>query len=167
MKFPIEIKVNNMNDAADINLSIVSDKDLKTVWEMQKIGFAQWEKKYHDGAITKEPFKKLLERAKRPDVIYYFIMKNKDPIGVICVRNINTAKRKQIAPIWIMPDYLNHGYGQKAIKLLEDIHGTTNWELKTGVKERRNLHFYEKLGYHKTDVIETVNNYLSVILLVK
>ena len=169
LKHAGELYINKWGDVMNIELSVVSEKELKKVWKMQKIGFAEWDKKYHEGkkSVANEPYKKILERFKRHGVIYHFILKDKEPIGVICVRTDETTGIKQIAPIWIMPDFINQGYGQKAIKLLEEIHGTSGWELRTGINEKRNIHFYEKLGYKKTEGIETINKYLSIITLVK
>ena len=150
-----------------MHLKVVLEEDLKKVLEMQKIGFAEWDSKYHDYIVTKEPFEKLLARFKRPGVFYYFIVKNKEPIGVICVRIDEATGIKRISPIWIMPEYINQGYGQKAIKLLEEIYGTSDWVLRTAIDEERNIHFYQKLGYKLTDDIEVMNKYLTLVLLTK
>ena len=37
-----------------------------------------------------------------------------------------------------MEEYRNKGYAQEAIKLVEEIHGSTNWELDTILEEKGN-----------------------------
>lgn len=46
--------------------------------------------------------------------------------------------------------YRNKGYAQKAIQLVEEIHGSSNWELETVLQEKGNCYLYEKMGYHQT-----------------
>ena len=73
------------------------------------------------------------------------------------------GKLKRISPIFILPEYRNRGYAQKAIKLAEDIHGASGWELDTILQEKGNCHLYEKMGYYQTGKTEKINGQLTLI----
>ena len=62
-----------------------------------------------------------------------------------------------------MPEYRNRGLAQKAIKLAEEIHGCSGWELDTILEEKGNCYLYEKMGYHQTGKTETINNKLTLV----
>ena len=85
------------------------------------------------------------------------------------IRKIQTAmfdkqeeeKAKRISPIFIMPEYRNKGFAQKAIQLAEEIHGFSNWELDTILQEKGNCYLYEKMGYYQTGKTEKINEKLN------
>lgn len=73
------------------------------------------------------------------------------------------GKAKRISPIFIMKQHRNNGYAQKAMKLVEEIHGISNWELDTILQEKGNCHLYEKMGYRKTGKMEKVNERMTLV----
>ena len=60
------------------------------------------------------------------------------------VKSVRGAKR--ISPVFVMPEYRNRGLAQKAIKLAEEKHGCSDWELDTILEEKGNCYLYEKMG---------------------
>lgn len=50
------------------------------------------------------------------------------------------GKSKRISPIFIMKQFRNKGYAQIAIRLVEDIHGNSDWELDTILQEKAICH---------------------------
>ena len=74
---------------------------------------------------------------------------------------------KRISPLFILPEYRNKGYAQKAIELAESIHGSSNWELETIAQEKGNCYLYEKLGYKKTGVTKNINERMGIVVYAK
>lgn len=70
---------------------------------------------------------------------------------------------KRISPIFIMNQHRNNGYARKAMKLVEEIHGISNWELATILQEKGNCYLYEKMGYQKTGKMEKVNERMTLV----
>ena len=62
-----------------------------------------------------------------------------------------------------MPEYRNKGYAQQAIREAERIYGSDSWYLDTILQEKGNLHLYEKLGYHRTGRVETINDRMDIV----
>ncbi len=73
------------------------------------------------------------------------------------------GKAKRISPVFVMPEYRNKGYAQKAMQLAEEIHGSSNWELDTILQEKGNCHLYEKMGYYRTGKTEVINDKLTLL----
>ena len=70
---------------------------------------------------------------------------------------------KRISQIFIMEEYRERGYAQRAIQLAEDIHGTSNWELDTILQEKGNCYLYEKMGCRLTGETKVVNERMTLI----
>ena len=82
-------------------------------------------------------------------------------IRVIDKQEVGKAKR--ISPIFVMPEYRDRGLAQKALQLVEEIHGSLDWELDTILQEKGNCHLYEKLGYRQTGKTEVVNDKMTLV----
>lgn len=67
------------------------------------------------------------------------------------------------APLLILPQHQNRGYAQAAMHEAERLHGAENWELSTIMQEQGNCHLYEKMGYHRTGVPQTVNARMTLV----
>lgn len=150
----------------DIELSVVSEEELKTFWEMQQIVFTEVDNKYHldsRQAISKEPFVKTLERFNYKKNIFYFIKDDDVRVGALQIAIDKDRPKRQLYFLWVLPEYENKGYGQKAIKALEDIYGSFDWQLLCFAEEKKNNYFYQKLGFKEVDRIK-VNDYLTKIV---
>lgn len=62
-----------------------------------------------------------------------------------------------------MKQHRGKGYAQTAIHLIEEIHGSKNWELNTILQENGNCYLYEKVGYHQTGKTEKINDKLTLV----
>lgn len=103
-------------------------------------------------------------RLNQPFTYYYFIEANGIIVGAIrVIDKQEEGKAKRISPIFIMEEYRNKGYAQKALQLVEEIHGNSDWELDTILQEKGNCYLYEKMGYHQTGKTETINNKLTLV----
>ncbi len=136
------------------------------IWQMQKIAFAGLLDKYedYDTNPANEPLKKTIMRLSLPSTYYYFINLNGENIGAIrIVDKKSDSEKKRISPIFILPQYRNHGYAQQAIRQAESIHGNTGWELDTVLQEKPLCRLYEKMGYKQTDKIKIINDKISLV----
>lgn len=141
-------------------------EDLNTILQMQIEAFSELYAKYQDTETSPatEKYEDILFRFNQPETTYYFIMAGSQNVGVIrVVDRKDGITQKRISPIFIMPEFRNKGYAQKAIAEAERIHGTTNWKLDTILQEQGNCYLYEKLGYKTTGKTEIVNDKLNLV----
>jgi predicted GNAT family acetyltransferase len=150
---------------SNITLKVATEKDMRTIWEMQKEAFSELLEKYQDFDVNPaaESFDKVMARYKQPWTTYYFIVSGSENVGCIRVVDKKDGSRKRISPIWIMQEYRNKGYAQAAMIAVEQIYGEDNWSLDTILQEKGNLYLYEKMGYHQTGQIEKINDRMDIV----
>ena len=95
---------------------------------------------------------------------YYLIFADDVCVGAIRVVDSGDGRKKRISPLFILPEFRNHGYAQAAIQEAERLHGETGWSLDTILQEPGNCRLYEKRGYHRTGRTTTVNEKLTLVL---
>lgn len=150
----------------DMKLTRVGIDEAEKLWKMQVEAFQSLYEKYQDTETSPatEKIDKILMRLNQPFTYYYFIkVDNKDVGAIRIVHKKETGKVKRISPIFIVPEYRNRGYAQKAIQLAEEIHGSSDWELDTILQEKGNCYLYEKMGYHQTGKTEIINDKLTLV----
>ncbi len=149
----------------NIKLLHTKETDIKTIWQMQVESFAELLEKYKDYETNPaaESCERIRQRFKQPFTHYYFIVADNEIVGFIRVVDKKDDSKKRISPIGILPKYRNKGYAQAAIKAVEDIHGTDNWSLDTIITEQSNCYLYEKMGYHRTEKTEKINEKLTLV----
>ena len=149
-----------------IDLIRASLKDTKEIWEMQVKSFKNFLDKYQDFETNpaNEPISNVEMRLKQNFTFFYFIFVDNKKVGAIRVVDYKEKSRnKKISPIFVLPEYRNKGIAQFAIKICEEIHGNTNWELSTILQEKGNCYLYEKLGYYPTGKTQVINDRLTLI----
>ena len=149
-----------------IDLIRASLKNTKEIWEMQVKSFKNFLDKYQDFETNpaNEPISNVEMRLKQNFTFFYFIFVDNKKVGAIRVVDYKEKSRnKKISPIFVLPEYRNKGIAQSAIKICEEIHGNTNWELSTILQEKGNCYLYEKLGYHLTGKTQVINDKLTLI----
>lgn len=139
--------------------------DAKKIWNMQKEAFAELFEKYQDFETSPaaEPLEKTIFRLKQPETYFYMIQLDGQAVGAVRVVDSGDENRKRISPIFILPEFRNMGIAQKAIKAIEEIHGSKNWELDTIMQEKENCHLYEKMGYRTTGETKMINDKLTLV----
>lgn len=150
----------------DVKLVRVNMSEVEKLWEMQVRAFQDLYEKYQDTETSPatESIDRIRMKLKQPFTYYYFIEADNIAVGAIRVvdkREEETAKR--ISPIFIMSEYRNKGLAQAAIKMAEQIHGRSNWELDTILEENGNCHLYEKMGYHRTGKARVINEKMTLV----
>ncbi len=141
-------------------------QDAEKLWKMQVKVFDDLYKKYQDTETSPaaEGIDKIRMRLNQTFTYYYFIEVDDITVGAIrVVDKKEVEKAKRISPIFIMNEYRNKGYAQKAIQLVEEIHGSLHWELDTILQEKGNCYLYEKLGYRQTEKTEKINDKLTLV----
>lgn len=141
-------------------------EDAHKLWEMQVEAFDELYQKYQDTETSPatETVDRIVIRLKQPFTYYYYIQENGMNMGAVrVVDKKENGIPKRISPIFIMPQYRNQGIAQKAIRAVEELHGSSNWELDTILEEGGNCYLYEKMGYHQTGKIEIINDRMTLV----
>lgn len=144
----------------------INIEDAHKLWEMQVEAFRDLYQRYQDteSSPATENVDKILMRLQQPFTYYYYIRENGENVGAIrVVDKKDKSIPKRISPIFIMPQYRNRGIAQKAIRAVEELHGSSNWELDTILQERANCYLYEKMGYYKTGKTEVINDKMTLV----
>ena len=151
-----------------ITLKRAQLSDAEAMHMMQVTAFLPLLEKYHDTAIN--PACETLERM-REKIAHsrcYFIMEDGQAVGGIrVVQGPTTGGSKVISPLFVLAGYRGRGVAQRAVKLVESIHGADGWKLNTILEEPGNCHLYEKLGYRRTGDQRGVRPNMTIIDYVK
>ena len=150
----------------NIQLVRVNIDEANDLWKMQVKAFLDLYEKYQDTETSPatESVDKILMRLNQPFTYYYYIKVDNTKVGAIrVVDKLEKGEPKRISPIFIMPEYRNKGFAQKAMQLAEEIHGFSNWELDTILQEKGNCYLYEKMGYYQTGKTIKINENLTLV----
>ncbi len=139
--------------------------EAEELYKMQVKAFWDLYERYQDTETSPatEGVDKTLMRLNQPFTYYYYVKKDNTKVGAIRVVDRLDGTPKRISPIFIMPEYRNKGFAQRAIMLAEEIHGSSNWELDTIMQEKAICYLYEKMGYHQTGKTKKVNENLTLV----
>ena len=148
-----------------VRLMAATREDMENIWKMQIEAFSGLLEKYQDYDMSPaaESFEKVLARFEQLWTTYYYIVAGDENVGAIRIVDKKDGSRKRISPLWIMSKHRNQGYAQAAILAAEQIHGPEHWCLDTILQEKGNLHLYEKMGYHRTGLIEKINDRMDIV----
>lgn len=150
----------------EITLVRANIQDAEKLWKMQTVAFQDLYAKYQDPETSPatETLDKIIMRLEQPFTHYYFIDVNGINVGAIRVVDTKEPNKcKRISPIFIKKEFRGLGYAQQAIRLAEEIHGSSGWKLDTILQEKGNCHLYEKLGYRQTGEIKVVNERMTLV----
>ena len=147
-----------------LRLAVLSDAEL--LWDMQKRSFRETYENYRDDETTPylEPLARTQMRLQESITRYYVIEEGGVPVGGIRIRDHGKDAPKVLGPLYVLPEMRGRGIAQKAIKLVESIHGSENWLLDTILQETGNCHLYEKMGYRQIGVSQIVNERMTLVL---
>lgn len=149
-----------------IQLVRVKIDEAKDLWEMQVRAFLDLYEKYQDAETSPatESMDQVLMRLHQPFTYYYYIVADNTKVGAIrVVDRSENGVPKRISPIFILPEYRNKGFAQKAIQLAEELHGSSHWELDTILQEKGHCDLYEKMGYCQTGKTIKGNENLTLV----
>lgn len=148
-----------------MELKRASVNDAETIWRMQREAFAELLDKYRDYDISpaNEPIERVEARLLQPYTYFYYIIEDNNTVGAIRVVDMKDGSPKRISPIFIMKEYRNRGYAQRAIRSAENIHGHGGWKLDTILQEHGNCYLYEKMGYRQTGQTKIINERMTIV----
>ena len=150
----------------DVRLVRIGIEDAEKLWNMQITAFKELYDKYQDTETSPaaEPMDNIIMRLKQPFTYYYFIIANGIAAGAIrIVDKHEYSVTKRISPVFVMPEYRNRGLAQKAIKLAEEKHGASGWELDTILEEKGSCYLYKKMGYYQTREFKAINKKMTLV----
>jgi len=140
-----------------MQIELANREDLKEILELQKLAFYEEAVLYNDFNI--QPLNQTLKEINKEFEKKLFIK------GIIDGRIIGSARSEKIDDICyiykviVHTNYRNQGIGKLLMKEIEKINNDAKkYELFTGYKSKRNIYFYKKLGYTKTDNLIAVDN---------
>ena len=151
----------------EVKLLRASVQDAEIIWKMQVEAFAQLLQRYqdYDTNPANENVDRTRWRLEQNHTFFYFIEADGQIVGAIrVIDSSDTATRKRISPLFILPAYQNRGIAQKAIAKAEELHGSSYWCLDTILQEKGNCHLYEKMGYHLTGETKIINDKMTLVL---
>jgi RimJ/RimL family protein N-acetyltransferase len=106
----------------------------------------------HDSTPVNETAEKLIENIER--FFHYTIWLGNDIIGAIDIRPLD-ENRLRLSKLFLGTEFQNKGLGSKINKLIEsEFPLIKDWSLYTPYLNKRNHHFYEKLGYIKIGEVQ-------------
>lgn len=150
----------------DVRLVRVGIGETEKLWRMQVQAFQDLWEKYRDDETSpaKESVQKVRTKCSQPFSYCYFIESDGVTVGAIrVVDRHRPGEAKRIAPVFIMQEYRNRGLAQQAIRLAEEIHGSSGWVLDTILQEERNCRLYEKLDYYRTGKIKVIHDQMTLV----
>lgn len=149
----------------NVDLIRASMEDAETIWQMQRIAFAELLEKYQDFDTNpgNEPLEKVQWRLSLPATYFYFIQADGVNAGAIRIIDHHDEQRKRISPLFVMPAFRGMGVAQAAIRAAERIHGSAHWNLGTILQEKGNCHLYEKMGYRQTGETKVINERMTIV----
>lgn len=149
-----------------MNLIRANIQDAENLWKMQIAAFHDLYVKYQDPETSPatETLEKTIMRLEQLYTYFYYIKVEGEFVGAVRVVDTKDPKKcKRISPIFIMKEFRGRGYAQQAMRLAEEIHGSSGWELDTILQESGNCHLYEKMGYKQTGETKVVNERMTLV----
>lgn len=141
--------------------------DAEEILAVQKLAYISEAEIYNNYTI--EPLVQSLEDVKKQFENHIFLKAVVGGAIVGSVRGLLVEGTCYIGKLIVHPNYQNMGIGKRLISELEFTSVSTRplrYELFTGSKSEKNIHFYEKIGYVRFK-IEMINANLSMVFLEK
>lgn len=147
----------------------ITENNLSDIIMIQKAAFQKLYKKYQDHQTS--PYTQTLaglqEKYRLPNN-YFFLIATTETIGFIRVVTYDSQTRARIAPIGILPNKENQGYGSHVLQLIETTFPTVmTWQLSTILQEEKLIHFYQKAGYHQQKDTQEIQENMTITFFTK
>jgi len=169
--FMKQLKKDDIQPQKEKRVSIrkVRIREMKELFELKKEAFLPILKKYQDEDTNpaRETIDKLCMQLSQMETEYYMIRFDEKQVGAVRVVQ-REEETFRISPVFILEKYQNMGIASFAMKQIFQMYQEAEkWELCTIQEEKRNCHFYEKLGFLATGNTKTINDKMTLIEYVK
>lgn len=148
-----------------VRLQPAKAEDALRLTEMQMRAFMPEVRKHgsFETSPAAETPDRMLERITSAKSHSFIIIADDAYAGMIRIKELGAGAYK-ISPIFVLPEFQNHGVGQKAMSLAEEMFpGARLWTLFCVREEERNVYFYEKLGFRKTGYERKLDKNITLI----
>lgn len=142
------------------------EKDIDTVFEIQRAAYKPLYEKYHDDNLSPymESKETVLRKYLRAGTKGYIFVKDGVPVGAVRINLYPESKSGKVSALGVLPGYQGRGIAQQALLEIERIHSDVEkWFLDTILQEPGNCHLYEKIGYKRTGKTEVINDKLTLV----
>lgn len=154
----------------NVTLTLATEQDAELIHRMKYEAFLPLYEIYRDDETSpvKESIDKVIWQLTHPNSHYYLIKADDETVGAVRVRHTMEPdapqKEEHISPIFIVPKHQNKGIAQIAMRKLFELYPDTDvWSLATIKQEARDCHFYEKLGFVRTESEKVINDKMTII----
>ncbi len=129
-------------------ISQASIEDAEAILELQKIAYQSEAQLYNDFSIS--PLTQTLEQIRADFATKVFLKAVAGGNIVGSVRGHQAKGTCYIERLIVQPTFQGQGLGAALLRHLESVFPEAKrFELFTGYKSDRNIHLYQKLGYHE------------------
>lgn len=146
------------------NITHASPEDAAAILELQKLAYQSEAQLYNDLNIP--PLTQTLDELRSDFTSKIFLKAQVEGKIVGSVRGYQAGITCYIERLIAHPDYQRQGIGTALMEQIESCFEAQRFELFTGHKSDRNIHFYERLGY-KLFKSEKINKTLSFVFMEK
>ena len=154
-----------MPNIAQKSIHLVITKDAILIQKLYQQGFLDIYERYHDEKT--DPYlisiNDIQQRLKLNKNYFLLIMVNDDVIGMVYLKK--NWRSVDIGSLLILPSFQNQGYGQAALKGIENYFPNIyHWKLNTIFQEPKLLYFYEKMGYKRVKYLKIpIKNGMDIV----
>lgn len=146
------------------SVDIAVKGDLEEILSLQKLAYQENARRYNDYNIP--PIMQTIEDLEKESKSSIILKVVEDRKIIGSVRAYEKEGTCFIGKLIVHPDYQNRGIGKKLVKAIEKCFGGVRYELFTGHLDKKNLVFYQKLGY-KIFKTECVSEELKFVYMEK
>jgi predicted N-acetyltransferase YhbS len=150
----------------EFTITQANENDLPAILDVQKKAFLEVAKTFHLKSLP--PLEQSLESL-TDDFAKGMVLKvSIDKVIVGSVRAYQKDNTCHIGRLVVLPEYQNRGIGKALMHEIENQHANIvkRYEIFTGVRDSRNRHFYDQLGYRPFKT-ENLNDEISFVFMEK
>ena len=141
-------------------------EDAELLHGLQRDAFMPLYERYRDDDTSPALESTEIVTRKIADSDFFVIYIDDVPSGGVRVRRSwNDGENVcRISPIFLMPACCDMGMGTTVMKMLFDMYADADkWSLATIAQDKRNCHFYEKMGFVYTGKSTVINERMTII----
>lgn len=148
-----------------MNIARATKDDCPELLALQQLAYQSEAKRYHNQQIA--PLTQSLHDLQQEFNQHLYLKAVENDLIIGAVRGYRLDKNVYIGRLMVHPAYQGHGIGSALMTALEKEFKTANrFELFTGLRSKKNLSLYQKIGYRLYKA-EKINDQLILVFLEK